>query len=159
MSRRRFLHVEKGIVNSRAIEDQTGCENRGEVRRVELRTMAVASRSIGGTNFLFVTVLFIILLLPLNAFRKSALSGRSLSIRAPSSRLTQQVPRVPMVCSAQGRENINEMSIEDDKFFYALRVDVIFSKQENSEDENVILNFDDDEFFKLLESNASHLFT
>lgn len=51
------------------------------------------------------------------------------------------------------------MSIEDDKFFYALRVDVIFSKQENSEDENVILNFDDDEFFKLLESNASHLFT
>ena len=42
------------------------------------------------------------------------------------------------------------MSIEDDKFFYALRVDVIFSKQENSEDEHVILNFDDDEFMMSL---------
>ena len=57
------------------------------------------------------------------------------------------------------KNKINEMSIEDDKFFYALRVDVIFSKQENSEDEHVILNFDDDEFFKLLESDASHFFT
>ena len=57
------------------------------------------------------------------------------------------------------KNKINEMSIEDDKFFYALRVDVIFSKQENSEDEHVMLNFDDDEFFKLLESDASHFFT
>ena len=57
------------------------------------------------------------------------------------------------------KNKINEMSIEDDKFFYVLRVDVIFSKQENSEDEYVILNFDDDEFFKLLESDASHFFT
>ena len=50
------------------------------------------------------------------------------------------------------------MSIEDDKFFYALRVDVIFSKQENFKDEIVVLNFDDDKFFKLLENSASHLF-
>ena len=57
------------------------------------------------------------------------------------------------------KNKINEMSIEDDKFFYALRVDVIFSKQENFKDEIVVLNFDDDKFFKLLENNAIHLFT
>ena len=56
------------------------------------------------------------------------------------------------------KNKINEMSIEDDKFFY-LRVDVIFSKQENFKDEIVVLNFDDDKFFKLLENNAIHLFT
>lgn len=53
----------------------------------------------------------------------------------------------------------NEMSIQDEKFFYALSVDVIFSKQEDFKDEIVILNFDDDKFFKLLEYNAIHLFT
>ena len=57
------------------------------------------------------------------------------------------------------KNKINEMSIEDDKFFYALRVDVIFSKQEDFKDKIVVLNFDDDKFFKLLENNAIHLFT
>ena len=53
----------------------------------------------------------------------------------------------------------HELAVEDEKFFYALRVDVIFSKQEDFNDEIVILNFDDDKFFKLLENNAIHLFT
>ena len=52
--------------------------------------------------------------------------------------------------NAELRSKINEMSIDDEKFFYALRVDVIFSKQEDLNDEIVVLDFDADKFFKLL---------
>ena len=44
------------------------------------------------------------------------------------------------------------MSIEDEKFFYALRVDIIFSRLENLDDDEIVeLNSGDDTFFKLLE--------
>ena len=56
------------------------------------------------------------------------------------------------------KNKISEMSIEDEKFFYALRVGIIFSKLENFNDEIVELNSEDDTFFKLLENSASHLF-
>ena len=56
--------------------------------------------------------------------------------------------------NAEIKNKISEMSIEDEKFSYALRVDIIFSKPEKF----VELNSDDDTFFKLLENSASHLF-
>jgi hypothetical protein len=58
------------------------------------------------------------------------------------------------------RNKINEMSIEDEKFFYALRLDIIFSRLENSDDDGIFEpNYDEDTFFELLENSASHLFT
>jgi len=54
--------------------------------------------------------------------------------------------------NAEIKNKISEMSIEDEKFFYALRVNVVFSKPD------VELNSDDDTFFKLSENSANHLF-
>ena len=56
--------------------------------------------------------------------------------------------------NAEIKNKISEISIEDEKFFYALRVNIIFSKTEKY----VELSSDDDTFFKLLENSASHLF-
>jgi hypothetical protein len=61
--------------------------------------------------------------------------------------------------NAKIRNKISERSIEDDKFFYALRVDIIFSRLENFGDDIVELNSGDDTFFKLLENSANRLFT
>lgn len=56
--------------------------------------------------------------------------------------------------NAEIKNKISEMSIDDEKFFYALRVNIIFSKPEKC----VELNSDDGTFFKLLENSASDLF-
>ena len=50
--------------------------------------------------------------------------------------------------NAEIKNKVNEMSIEDEKFFYAFRINVF-----------VGLNSDDDTFFKLLENSASRAFT